>query len=227
MILETRDLKYITATFKFRPEAPQNYNMIWSLHGLFCRRGGGILLPFTSHSRWMLTLYLLWNNTLLSKHAGKASLYSSTSRLPLATTGRRHSEHRGLGSRYSHNKISSQPDQREKGVLQGSSQGQALATKCPQVSSLHSTDVTLWRDGVISKGIALEGNKTDKNRKSVYLSGINSRVGEISSTEVSRQWLYSVYTIIHPGKQRGVEHWKQLTNCSEYKVNLKFQKLKC
>lgn len=116
--------------------------------------------------------------SLLSKHAGKASLYSPTSRLPLATTGRRHSEHRGLGSRYSHNKISSQPDQGEKGVLQGSSQGQALATKCPQVSSLHSTDVTLRRDGVISKGIALEGNKTDKNRKSVYLSGINSRVGE-------------------------------------------------
>lgn len=84
----------------------------------------------------------------------------------------RHREHFRLHSKYSHNKIPSQPDQREEGVLQGSSQGQALATKSSQVSSLHSTDVTLWRDGVIGKGISLNGDKTDTNGQAIYLPRI-------------------------------------------------------
>jgi hypothetical protein len=64
------------------------------------------------------------------------------------------------GPEYSHNQIPSQPDQGEEGMFQGSRQGQTLATQSPQVSSLHGTDVTLGRDGVVGKCIALKGKES-------------------------------------------------------------------
>lgn len=45
-------------------------------------------------------------------------------------------------------------------MLQGSRQGQTLATQSPQVSSLHGTDVTLRWDGVVGKCIALKGKES-------------------------------------------------------------------
>lgn len=52
-------------------------------------------------------------------------------------------------------------------MLQGSSQGQTLATESPQVSGLHGTDVALGRDGVIGEGVALEGVRTDRNGQTI------------------------------------------------------------
>ena len=84
-------------------------------------------------------------------------------------TEHRPGEHAGLCSWYSHDEVSSQPDQGEERVLQGRSQGQTLATERPQMGSLHSTDVALGRDGVIGEGVALQGGKADINGETTRL----------------------------------------------------------
>ena len=108
---------------------------------------------------------------LLQKQAPAAlsRSYCNPHHLPAAMTEHGPGEHAGLRSCYSHDEVSSQPDQGEEGVLQGRSQGQTLATERPQVGSLHSTDVALGRDGVIGESVALQGGKADMNGESTRL----------------------------------------------------------
>ena len=54
-------------------------------------------------------------------------------------------EHAGLRSWYSHDEVSSQPDQGEEGVLQGRSQGQTLATERPQVMEFQLSFSKSWK----------------------------------------------------------------------------------